>query len=39
MHELNPNCYYLELENVGHMPMLESPFKTAEAINQLIRKE
>ncbi len=35
---LNPNCTYLELEKVGHMPMLESPIKTAEAINQLIGK-
>jgi len=38
MPALNPNCTYLELENVGHMPMLESPIKTAEAINLLIRK-
>jgi pimeloyl-ACP methyl ester carboxylesterase len=38
MPALNPNCTYLEFENVGHMPMLESPIKTAEAINLLIRK-
>ncbi len=38
MSALNPNCTYLELEKVGHMPMLESPIKTAEAINQLIEK-
>ena len=35
---LNPSCTYLELEKVGHMPMLESPIKTAEAINKLIIK-
>jgi len=34
--ELNPNCTYYELDNVGHMPMLESPIQTAEAVNQLI---
>jgi len=38
MPALNPNCLYLELDKVGHMPMLESPIKTAEAINLLIRK-
>ena len=38
MPALNPNCTYLELENVGHMPMLESPIKTAEAINLLFLK-
>jgi pimeloyl-ACP methyl ester carboxylesterase len=38
MSELYPSCTYLELEKVGHMPMLESPNKTAEAINKLISK-
>jgi tRNA nucleotidyltransferase/poly(A) polymerase/alpha-beta hydrolase superfamily lysophospholipase len=37
MKELSPNCTYLEIEKVGHMPMLESPQKTAEAINELVR--
>jgi poly(A) polymerase len=31
------NITYVELEGVGHMPMLESPVRTAEAITKLIR--
>ena len=38
MAALNPNCTYLEFEKVGHMPMLESPINTAEAINLLVSK-
>lgn len=38
MQVVNPNCAYLELKKVGHMPMLESPVKTAQAINQFIGK-
>ena len=33
---LSKNITYVELEGVGHMPMLEAPARTAEAINQLI---
>jgi poly(A) polymerase len=33
---LSPDILYYEFEGVGHMPMLESPTRTAEAINLLI---
>lgn len=34
---LSKNISYVELEGVGHMPMLEAPARTAEAINRLIQ--
>lgn len=34
---LSKTINYVELDGVGHMPMLESPARTADAINQLIR--
>ena len=37
MVELTKNITYLELDGVGHMPMLESPIQTAEAIHKLIQ--
>lgn len=36
--ELNPNCIYQEFDKVGHMPMIESPQRAAEAINLLIQQ-
>ena len=32
-----PGIEYLELEGVGHMPMLEAPEHTAHAINRLLQ--
>jgi len=38
MTNLSSTSTYMELEGVGHMPMLEAPIKTAEAINKLINE-
>jgi pimeloyl-ACP methyl ester carboxylesterase len=38
MANLSTTSTYIEFEGVGHMPMLEAPIKTAEAINKLIRE-
>ena len=37
MAELSKNITYIELDGVGHMPMLESPAQTADALNNLVR--
>jgi len=37
MSRLSKNITYIELEGVGHMPMLESPNQTADAIKKLIQ--